>query len=136
MIRALRINAFYYAAAASTAVAGILHLLSASNSLAFSISFGIFFIVGGIAQLFWTVLMMKKWGTRWYGAGIAGTAILIALFIVTRMPNRITGGALPTSPMGIVIESIQAAFIGLSAAIIVYEVRRKQLSRKTAADAA
>jgi hypothetical protein len=136
MIRALRINAFYYATAATTAIVGILHLLSAPNSLAFSINFAIFFIVAGIAQLLWTVPMIKKWGTRWYAAGIAGTAVLIALFVVTRLPNPITGRALPTSPMGIVIESIQAAFIGLSAAIILYEVRRKQLSRKTAADAA
>jgi hypothetical protein len=136
MIRALRINAFYYAAAATTAIVGILHLLSAPNSLAFSINFAIFFIVAGIAQLFWTVPMIKKWGTRWYAAGMAGTAVLIALFVVTRLPNPITGRALPISAMGIVIESIQAAFIGLSAAIILYEVRRKQLSRKTAADAA
>jgi hypothetical protein len=136
MVRALRINAFYYAAAATTAIAGILHLLSAPNSLAFNVNFAIFFIVAGIAQLFWAMPMIKKWGTRWYAAGITGTAVLIALFVITRMPNPITGRGLPTSPMGIVIESIQAAFIGLSAAIILYEVRRKQLSRKTAADAA
>ena len=80
--------------------------------------------------------MIKKWCIAWYAAGIAGTAVLIALFIITRMPNTITGRELPTNPMALVIEIMQAAFIGLSAAIIVYEARRKQLNRKTATDAA
>jgi hypothetical protein len=136
MIRALRINALYYAAAATTAIAGILHLLLVPNSLGFNINFAIFFTLAGIAQLFWTLPMIKKWCIAWYAAGIAGTAVLIALFIITRMPNTITGRELPTNPMALVIEIMQAAFIGLSAAIIVYEARRKQLNRKTATDAA
>jgi uncharacterized membrane protein HdeD (DUF308 family) len=49
---AQKIKGLYYAAAATTAIAGILHLIQASNSLGFSLYFGIFFIVAGIAQLF------------------------------------------------------------------------------------
>jgi hypothetical protein len=50
----------YYAAAATTAIAGILHLVLAPNFLEFNLNTGIFFIVAGIAQLFWVVPMIKK----------------------------------------------------------------------------
>lgn len=58
-------------------------------------------------------------------------AVLIALFVITRMPNPITGRGLPTNPIALVLEMMQAAFIALCAIVIVYEARRKQLDRKT-----
>ncbi len=126
-----KINILYYAAAATTAIAGILHLIQAQNVLEFSVSFFIFFIVAGIAQLFWVVPIIRKWGLPWYLIGIGGTIVLIALFAITRMPdNPITGRAGPISPMAIAIEIFQAAFIGLTAAIIVYESKRKRISGK------
>jgi len=95
-------HALYYAAAATTAIAGILHLVLAPNILGFNLNTGIFFIVAGIAQLFWVVPMIKKWGRPWYFAGIGGTIILIILFAITRMPdNPITGRAGPISPMAL-----------------------------------
>jgi hypothetical protein len=132
-----RINVLYYAAAATTAIAGILHLIQASNSLGFSLYFGIFFIVAGIAQLFWVVPMIRRWGVPWYYVGIGGTIVLIILFVITRMPdNPITGRGGPVSPMALAIEVLQAAFIGLSVAIIVYEMKRKRISGKTASETA
>ena len=129
-----KINVLYYAAAATTAIAGILHLVLAPNILEFNLNTGIFFIVAGIAQLFWAVPMIKKWGRPWYIAGIAGTIILIVLFAITRMPdNPITGRAGGVMPNALVIEVMQLAFIGLSIAIIIYESKiRKQLSGKMA----
>jgi hypothetical protein len=125
----------YYAAAATTAIAGILHLIQASNVLGFSLLIGIFFIVAGIAQLFWVVPIIRRWGLAWYYVGIGGTIVLIILFVITRMPgNPITGRGAPVSPMAIAIEVLEAAFIGLTAAIIIYESRRKQLSGKTASE--
>jgi hypothetical protein len=47
----------YYAAAATTAIAGILHFIVASNVIQLSINNGIFFIVAGIAQIFWAILV-------------------------------------------------------------------------------
>jgi hypothetical protein len=38
--------------------------------------------------------------------------------------------------MALAIEVLQAAFIGLTAAIIIYESKRKQLSGKTASEVA
>ncbi len=122
----IKINALYYAAAATTAIAGILHLIQASNSLGFNLNTGIFFIVAGIAQLFWVVPMIRRWGMPWYYVGVGGTIVLIILYVITRMPdNPITGRGGPISPMAIAIEVFQAAFIGLTVAIIVYESKRK-----------
>ena len=132
-----KVNLLYYAAAATTAIAGILHLIQASNVLEFSLNFFIFFIVAGIAQLFWVVPMIRRWGLPWYYVGIGGTIVLIILYAITRMPgNPITGRGGPVSPMAFAIEVFQVAFIGLSIAVIVYEMKRKQLSGKTASETA
>lgn len=91
--------------------------------------------MAGIAQLFWVVPMVRRWGLPWYYAGIGGTIVLIILFAITRMPgNPITGRAGEISPMAIAVELLEAAFIGLTAAIIIYENKRKQLGGKTATD--
>jgi hypothetical protein len=94
-----RERSYYYfiAAAAATAIAGILHLILASNVITRgALLFGIFFIVAGLAQLFWVLPMIKRWGRMWYFIGIAGTVILMIIYVITRIPNPITGGrALP-----------------------------------------
>jgi hypothetical protein len=132
-----KINILYYAAAATTAIAGILHLIQASTVLEFSLNFFIFFLVAGIAQIFWVVPMIRRWGRPWYLVGIGGTIVLIILFAITRMPdNPITGRGSPVSPLGLAIEVLQAAFIGLTIAIIVYEMKRKRISGKTASETA
>ena len=132
-----KINLLYYAAAATTAIAGILHLIQASDVLGFSLNFFVFFLVAGIAQLFWVVPMIRRWGMPWYYVGIGGTIVLIILFAITRMPgNPITGRGGPVMPMALAIEVLQAAFIGLSIVIIVYEMKRKPISGKAASETA
>jgi hypothetical protein len=127
----------YYAAAATTAIAGILHIIQASNVIEFSLNFFIFFMIAGLAQLFWVVPMVKKWGRPWYYVGIGGTIVLIVLYAITRMPgNPITGRGAPINSIGIAIEVFQVAFIGLAIAIIIYEMKRKQLSGKTTSEIA
>jgi protocatechuate 3,4-dioxygenase beta subunit len=119
--------ALYYAAAAATAIAGSLHLMLGPNNLGFNINQGILFIVGGIAQVFWIVPMVRRWGTPWYATGIAGMAVFMALFLITRMPgNPITGRGGGANPMSIAVEVFEATFIGLAAAIIVYENKTKK----------
>ena len=105
--------------------------------MGFSLNFFIFFIIAGIAQLFWVVPIIRRWGRPWYYVGIGGTIVLIILFVITRIPdNPITGRGIPINPMALAIEVSEAAFIGLTAAIIIYESKRKQLSGKTASEAA
>lgn len=120
--------ALYIAAAATTAIAGVLHLMLSPNNLNSNVNQGILFIVGGIAQVFWIIPMIRRWGIPWYAIGIGGTIVFMALWIITRMPgNPITGRGGPAgNPIAITIEVFQAAFIGLAAAIIIHEHRKKK----------
>ena len=40
----------------------------------------IFFIISGIAQKFWVIPMLKRWGRTWHYIGIAGTIIRIIIW--------------------------------------------------------
>jgi hypothetical protein len=119
-----RSSIFYYAAAATTAIAGILHLVFASNIIGFNILNGTFFIIAGIAQLFWIIPMLKRWGRTWYLIGIVGTIILIIMWAITRIPgNPITGRGGPLNEIGIAIQVFQIAYVVITAIIIVKEKR-------------
>ncbi|AIF84954.1 protocatechuate 3,4-dioxygenase beta subunit [Candidatus Nitrososphaera evergladensis SR1] len=126
-------SALYYVAAAATAIAGVLHLTLGPGSLEFNAAGGILFVVGGIAQVFWIIPVVRRWGRPWYYTGIAGTLVLIALWAITRMPgNPITGRGGPVNPIAIAIEVSQAAFVGLLAAILVYEIRKQVVDYRAA----
>jgi hypothetical protein len=119
IVKPMTNRALYYAAAATTAIAGILHLIFASNIIGVNINNGIFFIVAGIAQLFWALPMIKRWGRIWYFIGIAGTIILILMWAMTRMPgNPITGRGGPINEIGIAIQIFQITYIVLTVIII------------------
>jgi uncharacterized membrane protein YuzA (DUF378 family) len=119
-----RSSVLYYAAAATTAIAGILHLTLVPNIIGRNPNSGIFFIISGIAQIFWVIPMLKKWGKTWYYIGIAGTIILIIIWAITRMPgNPITGRGGPIGEMAIVIEIFQIVYIIITSIIIVKERR-------------
>ena len=118
------INILYYATAATTAIAGILHLSLVPNVIGRNPNSGIFFIISGIAQIFWVIPMLKRWGRIWYFLGIGGTIILIIMWVITRVPgNPITGRGGPISEMAIVIEIFQIAYIVITAIIILKERR-------------
>jgi hypothetical protein len=80
--------------------------------------------------------MIKRWGMPWYAAGIGGTIVFMALWVITRMPdNQITGRAGPAgNPAAIAIAVCPAAFIGLAAAVLAYEARARHASAQKAAD--
>ncbi|MFL6372649.1 MAG: hypothetical protein ACJ70P_05900 [Nitrososphaera sp.] len=125
----------YYAAAGATAIAGILHLTQGPNMLNFNLNGAILFFVGGLAQLFWVVPMIRRWGRVWYSVGIAGTLVFIAMWVITRVPgNPITGRGGMISDMGIAVEVMQFAFVALTGAIIVIESMRKRIDKKTASE--
>jgi hypothetical protein len=94
---------YYIAAATTTGIAGILHLVLAYNGISRGLSpFSIFFLVAGLAQLFWILPMVKRWGRIWYYIGIVGTIILMIIYAITRIANPLTGGrALPINDIGI-----------------------------------
>jgi hypothetical protein len=134
---AMNTKILYYAAAATTAIAGILHLIMTPNILNFNPNGAILFLVGGVAQIFWVIPMIRRWGRIWYGVGIGGTLVLIAIWTITRIPgNPITGRGGMVNEMGIAVEAMEWAFVGLTAAILAIESRMKRIDKRTASDAA
>jgi hypothetical protein len=125
---------YYLAAGSTTGLAGILHLILSSNVIGRNLNLGTFFVVSGIAQLFWVLPMLKQWGKLWYYVGIGGTIVLMILYIMTRVPNPITGGrALSVNEIGIATTVLEAAYIGITALIISKEKtlqidQRKEIS--------
>ncbi|HZD34140.1 MAG TPA: cbb3-type cytochrome c oxidase subunit I [Nitrososphaeraceae archaeon] len=79
--RLLKNNGLYYAAATSTALAGILHLLLMEYFVGVDSLTSVFFIISGAAQIFWAVPYIRRWSRLWYIIGIFGTLVLIVLFV-------------------------------------------------------
>ena len=102
----------FYAAAASTFIAGALHLAIVPMFFTqMPINATIFFIISGLAQLFWVIPVIKRWSKLWYYIGIIGTAILIILWIIAVPHNRV-------SELEVAIELFQIIFIVLCSIII------------------
>jgi hypothetical protein len=117
-------NILFYVAAATTGIAGIIHLVMGipSNNL----NSQILFVVGGIAQIFWVVPMIRKWGPVWYSVGLGGTIIFILIWVITRIPdNFITGRGGRISDNGILTEVFQVSFVVIVIAILVLISRKK-----------
>ena len=119
---------YYYAAAITIGIAGILHLRLFFNGLDRGINdIGIFFLVSGLLQLFWVIPMIRRWGRPWYYFGLGGTIVMVIIWGMTRVPNPITHGrALPINSMSIVIELFEFAFIIITAIIVISEERSKR----------
>jgi len=124
-----KIDILFYAAAATTAIAGIIHLILGipSNNQ----NSQILFVVGGIAQIFWVIPTIRKWGNSWNLVGIGGTGVFVAIWIITRIPeNFITGRGGRINENGILTEVFQIAFIAIMITIIVLS-KRNQLQNKS-----
>jgi hypothetical protein len=78
-----------------------------------SIDVTIFFIVSGMAQLFWVIPTVKRWIIPWYYIGMGGTVILIIMYFIA-----VPGSGNPISPLDVAIETSQIVFIILSIIII------------------
>jgi len=119
----ISINILFYVAAATTAIAGIIHLVIGIPSE--SQNSQILFVVGGAAQVFWAIPMIRKWGTAWYSVGLGGTIIFILIWVITRIPeNFITGRGGRISDNGILIEVFQIAFVAIVITIIAIGQRK------------
>ena len=108
-------KALFYAAAASTFIAGALHLAIVPMFFTqMSIDITIFFIVSGLTQIFWVIPVIKRWIKPWYYVGIGGTVILVIMYLIA-----VPGSGHSVSQLDIAIELFQIAFIILCSIIIV-----------------
>ncbi|HSA98470.1 MAG TPA: hypothetical protein VLF17_05275 [Candidatus Nitrosotenuis sp.] len=121
------------AAAATTVVAGILHLIMVPRAISHNPGEGVLFLVGGALQVFWALPVMQRWGRIWQIIGIVGTAVFVALWLSDRLhlipesgmprpgvPGDRPRGNAPGIGIGwnpLSIETCQIAFIGLYSAI-------------------
>jgi hypothetical protein len=120
-----------YIAAATTVIAGILHLIMIGPSLkpvGFPMDLLLYtdslFLISGIAQIFWAIPMAFNWNIRWYYVGLIGTIALTSLIVLTRVPNEITGIALQDkNPMALLTEVMQTTFILTTLTIILNKKR-------------
>jgi hypothetical protein len=124
-------HVLFYLAAATTVVAGVLHLAMigpSSKPINFPMELlpytdGLF-LISGIAQIFWALPMALRWNRRWFYAGLIGTIALTSLIALTRIPNEITGIALQDkNPMAFLIEVMQTTYIITTLTIILNNKR-------------
>jgi hypothetical protein len=118
--------ALFYGAAACTLIAGILHLAIVPMFFAqMTIDVTIFFIVSGLAQLFWVIPTIKRWILPWYYIGIGGTIILIILYFIA-----VPGSGYPINPLDVAIETFQIVFVILSTMIILKHRNTAKVNEK------
>lgn len=119
-------KALLYAAAASTFIAGVLHLaIIPMFFMQMSTDITIFFIVSGLTQIFWVIPVIKRWIKPWYYVGIGGTIILIIMYLIA-----IPGRGYPVSQLDIAIELFQIVFIILCSIIIAKNRAEMKLDKK------
>jgi hypothetical protein len=121
----------FYFAAATTMIAGVLHLVMIGPSLK-PINFPMellpytdgLFLISGITQIFWALPMALRWNRRWFYAGLIGTIALTSLIALTRIPNEITGVTLQDkNPMALLTEVMQTTYIVTTLTIILNNKR-------------
>jgi hypothetical protein len=114
----------FIAAALATAIAGIVHLympISHPRMLG-NTPIAIFFLGSGIAQLFWVLPMLRRWGRIWYYVGIAGNIAFVILYVVTRFPdNPVNGRGGDVDAIDMICEVAQLAYISVTSIILVKE---------------
>ena len=124
---------YFIAAAVATAIAGIVHLYMPIThpQMLNNIPIATFFLGSGIAQLFWVIPMIRRWGKVWYYIGIAGNIAFILLYLITRFPgNPINGRGGDADIIDLTCEFAQVAYIIITSIIIAKEHKLKIVKEK------
>jgi hypothetical protein len=110
----------YLGAAVCTGLAGILHLMLVSGSMNSHVEYATFFLVSGVAQIFWVVPMIKKWGKIWYTIGFGGTIILVGLtgYVIANIIENPQMTPPGISEMAVAIEVFQVSYVIMTGIII------------------
>jgi hypothetical protein len=116
------------------AIAGIVHLyVSFSHPVMHKLSPITVFFIGyiGIAQIFWILPMIKRWGRPWYYIGIAGNVGFIILYVITRFPGYpVVGRGGDVAAIDMVCQLAQVAYIVVTAVILTKERTIKVTERE------
>jgi hypothetical protein len=108
-------------------IAGTAVLIGLYLNVGFDWKFVVFYIVTAIAQIFWAVPLIKRWGKLWYLLGISGTVLLILFWNIVNAPLSITGLAAPYDDISIAVEVLQVVFITIATVIIIKERQSKTI---------
>ena len=110
----------YFGAAVCTGIAGILHLILVSSSINSHLEYATFFLISGVAQIFWVVPMVKKWGRTWYVIGIAGTLVMVGLtgYVIVNIVENPQSAPPGISEMAVTIEVFQVSYVIMTGIII------------------
>ena len=110
----------YFGAAVCTGIAGILHLILVSSSINSHLEYATFFLISGVAQIFWVVPMVKKWGRTWYVIGIAGTLVMVGLtgYVIVNIVENPQSAPPGISEMAVAIEVLQVSYVIMTGIII------------------
>jgi hypothetical protein len=116
-----RRSLLFLGAAVSTGIAGILHLMLVSGSISSHLEYAIFFLVSGVAQIFWVLPMVRSWGRIWYVIGIAGTTVLVGLtgYVIINIVQNPESAPPGVSELAVAIEVFQISFVILTGIVIV-----------------
>lgn len=116
-----KVSFLYLGAAVCTGIAGILHLMLVSGSINSHLEYATFFLVSGVAQIFWVLPMVKKWGRIWYIIGIAGTIVLVGLtgYVIANIVENPESAPPGISEMAVAIEVFQVSYVIMTGIIIV-----------------
>jgi hypothetical protein len=97
----------------------VLHLTLVPNVIDRIIGTGTLFLIGGIAQIFWVIPTVRRWGKVWYYIGMTGTLELIIIWVTTRIPdNPITRRGGSISNIGFTTELFQVIYIIVNLIIV------------------
>jgi len=110
----------YVGAAVSTGIAGILHLMFVPSSINAGIQYVTLFLLSGLAQLFWVLPMVRKWGKIWNIIGITGNGVLVGLtgYVVVESVKNLQATPPGVMELAIVIEIFQISFVIITAMIL------------------
>ena len=91
------------------------------SSIAAGVQYTVFFLISGLAQLFWVLPMIKRWGRIWNIIGLAGTAVLVGLtgYVVIESIGNPQSTPPGVTELAITIEIFQISYVIITAIIIV-----------------
>lgn len=92
-----------------------------SGSINSHLEYATFFLVSGMAQIFWVLPMVKKWGRIWYIIGIAGTIVLVGLtgYVIANIIENPESAPPGIAELAIAIEVFQLSYVIMTGIIIV-----------------